>query len=98
MAYATPPLPSILAATCYGKVTATVTGMGQSRHVMWAADQGVSDESRREPDGDGGDDHHRPEVDGALLVAGGQPAPLFEAIDTAFNGLFTNDKFCLTRR
>ena len=46
---------------------------------------GPSHELRVEPDDDGGEDHHRAVVDGAFLVAGGQPAPLFEAVDAAFH-------------
>src|SRR6476659_2213144 len=38
-----------------------------------------------EPEHEGGDDDHRPVVDGALLVAGGQPAPLLEPIDAALH-------------
>lgn len=45
----------------------------------------MSDESRLKPDDDGGDNDHRPIVDGALLVAGGESTPLFEPIDTAFD-------------
>ncbi len=47
--------------------------------------RGLSDESRREPDGDGGDDHQRPVVDRAFLVARCQATPLFEAIDAALH-------------
>ena len=59
--------------------------------------RGLSDASHLEPDGNGGDDHHGPVVDRPLLVAGGQSAPLFEPVDAPFDGLFTNDKFCLSR-
>jgi hypothetical protein len=43
---------------------------------------GLSNGSRVEPDDDGRDDDQRPIVNCAFLVAGRQPTPLFEAIDT----------------
>jgi hypothetical protein len=55
------------------------------------------DELRVEPEDDGGENKHRAIIDRALLIPGGDPTPLFEPIDAALNGLFTNDKFCLSR-
>lgn len=45
----------------------------------------MSSGSRGEPEDDGGEDHHRPIIDRALLIARRQPAPLLEAIDTALH-------------
>jgi hypothetical protein len=50
---------------------------------------GGADASRCEPDDDGGQDEHRPKVDGALLVARGESTPLFEPIDAAFHHVAT---------
>ena len=49
----------------------------------------LSDASRFEPDDDGGEDHHRPVVHGALFIARGEPAPLLEPIDTALDHIPT---------
>src|SRR5260221_7361790 len=48
---------------------------------------GLSDESAFEPKDDGGQDEQRSVIDGALLVAGRQTTPLFEAIDAAFDDI-----------
>jgi hypothetical protein len=50
-----------------------------------------------EPDDDGGEHDHRPVIGRVFLIPGRQSAPLLEAVDAALNGLFTNDKFCLSR-
>src|SRR5690242_15890719 len=54
-------------------------------YQVYPSDSGLSGALRLEPDSRGGDDHHRPVVDRALLVAGGQPTPLFEPIDAALH-------------
>ena len=41
--------------------------------------------SRVEPDDNRSDDHHRSVINRTLLVACGQPAPLFEPVDTALH-------------
>jgi hypothetical protein len=41
--------------------------------------------SRVEPDDNRSDDHHRPVINRTLLVTRGQPAPLFEPVDTALH-------------
>lgn len=45
----------------------------------------MSDESRLEPENDGSNDDHCAVVDGAFLVAGRQPPPLFEPVDAALD-------------
>jgi hypothetical protein len=45
----------------------------------------ISEESRVEPEDDGGEHHHRPIVECAFLVARRQPTPLFEPVDTALH-------------
>jgi hypothetical protein len=45
----------------------------------------LSDASRFEPDDNGGDDHHRPVVDGAFFVARSESTPLLEPIDAALD-------------
>ena len=47
--------------------------------------QGLPEVALFKPDDDGGDDHHCAIVGGALLVTGGQPTPLLQAIDAALD-------------
>src|SRR5690348_11905932 len=56
-----------------------------SKEAHEALCQGLSDESRFQPEDDGGEHHHRPIVDGPFLVACRQPAPLFGPIVAAFD-------------
>lgn len=51
--------------------------------------RGLSDASGFEPDDDGSEDDQRAIVGGALLVAGGEPTPLFKSIDAAFDDVAT---------
>lgn len=48
-----------------------------------------ADGSRLQPQDDRGEHHHRPVIDGAFLVAGSQPTPLFEPIDAALDDIAT---------
>jgi hypothetical protein len=67
-------------------------GTGRSREPLASA---RACPSAPQEDGRAGD--HRQIVRGALLIVRGDAPELLEAIDEPFDGLFTNDKFCLSR-